>query len=81
MPKKKQHNQTKTATDREEDDQASMDHALVDDEMDPEDANAVDEVHGANILAIQLLRADFTIVSSSRLTKRQRKQLVLLLRG
>ena len=72
MPRRKQHNQTKTATDGDEDDEASMDHASVDDEVDLEDANEAHQDHDANILAaIRLLRADFTtqlreVVSSNQ---------------
>lgn len=70
MPKKKQHNQAKTATDGDED--ASMDRASVDDEVDLEDANMAHLDHGANILAaIHLMRADFStqlreVVSSNQ---------------
>lgn len=72
MPKKKQHNQAKTATDGDEDDDASMDRASVDDEVDLEDANMAHLDHSANILAaIHLMRADFStqlreVVSSNQ---------------
>lgn len=72
MPRKKTNYQLKTATGGVDDDDAGMDHASVDGEMDSEETTAAHQDNGANILAaIHLMRADFStqlreVVSSNQ---------------